>query len=85
MNDPWLTEEQLERLTKKKRPSAQAEELRRAGVPFRMVAGRPIVLIQSLSPAQKADAPRPQVKRLEGDRSRRSSITSRAKGARKPS
>jgi hypothetical protein len=39
----WLTDKQLERLTRRKRPQAQAQVLREAGIPFDMVDGRPIV------------------------------------------
>lgn len=44
----WLTEKQVERLTRRKRPSAQAEVLREAGIPYSMVDGRPVVLKDSL-------------------------------------
>lgn len=39
----WLTDKQLERLTRRKRPRAQAQVLREAGIPYSMVDGRPIV------------------------------------------
>lgn len=64
MNQPWLTEKQIENLTRKARPSAQAKELDRAGIPYRMVAGRPVVLVQALSPVQQSDLSRPQVRKL---------------------
>lgn len=44
----WLTERQIARLTRRKRPSAQAEVLREAGIPYQMVDGRPVVLKDSL-------------------------------------
>jgi hypothetical protein len=43
-----LTEKELERLTRRKRPSAQAQVLREAGIPYWMVDGRPVVLKDSL-------------------------------------
>ncbi|MFA0812450.1 DUF4224 domain-containing protein [Microbulbifer epialgicus] len=61
---PWLTDAQLEELTKKKRAKSQAEELRKAEIPFRMIGGRPVVLVQSLAPMQQSGIPRPTVKRL---------------------
>jgi hypothetical protein len=44
----WLTERQIARLTRRKRPTAQAEVLREAGIPYHMVDGRPVVLKDSL-------------------------------------
>lgn len=49
----WLTEKQLEALTRRKRPTAQADVLRQAGIPYDMVDGRPIVLKDSLSRREK--------------------------------
>jgi len=43
-----LTDKELERLTRRKRPSAQAQVLREAGIPYWMVDGRPVVLKDSL-------------------------------------
>jgi hypothetical protein len=45
----WLTDKQLESLTRRKRPRAQAQVLREAGIPYDMVDGRPVVLKDSLS------------------------------------
>ncbi len=44
----WLTEREIARLTRRKRPTAQAEVLREAGIPYVVVDGRPIVLKDSL-------------------------------------
>lgn len=44
----WLTEKQVERLTRRKRPTAQAEVLREAGIPYNMIDGRPVVMKDSL-------------------------------------
>lgn len=44
----WLTEKQVQELTKKKRPSAQIRVLVEAGVPFQVIAGRPIVVASDL-------------------------------------
>jgi len=49
----WLTDKQLEKLTRRKRPRAQASVLREAGISFDMVDGRPVVLKDSLSRNQK--------------------------------
>lgn len=46
----WLTERQLEKLTRRKRPTAQATILREAGIPYSMVDGRPIVMSDQLVP-----------------------------------
>lgn len=54
----WLTQAQLVELTRRKRPSAQAKALIEAGIPFRIVSGRPIVVESDLSTERK------QVKRL---------------------
>ena len=43
MSAPWLTDEQVESLTRLKQPAAQMRELKRAGIPFDEVAGRPVV------------------------------------------
>lgn len=45
----WLTDKQLEALTRRKRPRAQAQVLREAGIPYNMIDGRPVVLKDSLS------------------------------------
>lgn len=44
----WLTEKQVERLTRRKRPSAQIEVLHEAGIPYVVVDGRPVVMKDSL-------------------------------------
>lgn len=48
----WLTAAQLERLTGRKRPSAQIEVLRESGIAFTVVNGKPIVMPESLIPRQ---------------------------------
>lgn len=63
MNQPWLNDEQLEALTRRKQTAAQVKELTRSGIPFRMVADRPVVFLQDLS-AVPQSAARPRVKRL---------------------
>lgn len=52
MSELWLTERQVARLTRKKRPSAQAQVLREAGIPFVMIDGRPVVMESALSPSR---------------------------------
>lgn len=59
----WLTEDQVAELTKRKRPRAQIEVLVRDGIPFRMVAGRPVVMESALEPVQQS-ATRPKVRKL---------------------
>ena len=54
----WLTDKQLESLTRRKRPRAQAQVLREAGIPYDMVDGRPVVLKDSLS---RRERPRGQL------------------------
>ena len=49
----WLTDKQLEAYTRRKRPSAQAQVLREAGIPFRIVDGRPMVMVSDLSPTHR--------------------------------
>lgn len=48
-----LTDAEMEQITRKVRPSAQARVLRESGIPFRIVDGRPLVarsaLIETLS------------------------------------
>lgn len=39
----WLTDKEVQRLTRKKRPSAQARVLAEAGIEYRMVDNRPLV------------------------------------------
>lgn len=41
---PWFTESEIEALTRRKRPSAQARVLQQAGIPFQMVDNRPLVM-----------------------------------------
>lgn len=49
----WLSEKEVEKLTRRKRPKAQEEVLRKAGIPYNMVDGRPIVLKDSMLPQEK--------------------------------
>jgi hypothetical protein len=46
----WLSDKEVARLTRKKRPSAQIRVLVDAGIPFRVVDGRPIVVETHVSP-----------------------------------
>lgn len=59
----WLTDEQVAELTKRKRPKGQVEVLARDGIPFVMVAGRPVVMENALAPVQQSTA-RPRVRKL---------------------
>jgi hypothetical protein len=40
----WLTEAEVQELTRRKQGAAQARKLGEAGIPFRMVDNRPVVL-----------------------------------------
>lgn len=44
----WLSEKEVEKLTRRKRPKAQEQVLREAGIPYSVVDGRPIVLKDSM-------------------------------------
>ena len=48
----WLTDAQVEELTKKKQPAAQARVLSNSvpPIPYTMVAGRPVVQISDVLP-----------------------------------
>lgn len=59
----WLTDKQLEELTKRKQIKAQVAVLVRDEVPFKMVAGRPVVMARALEPVQQS-ATRPRVRKL---------------------
>jgi hypothetical protein len=55
----WLTDEQLIELTRRKQPRAQIRILNEAGIPYRIVAGRPVVLRSDLT---EHEEPRSKVK-----------------------
>jgi hypothetical protein len=59
----WLTEKQVQDLTKAKQVQKQVAVLTRDGVPFKMVAGRPIVMESALAPVAESTA-RPKVRKL---------------------
>lgn len=63
MTDPWLSEDQLHRLTGKKRAADQIKVLVQDGVPFRTVGGKPIVVVSALSPVAQSET-RPKVRKL---------------------
>lgn len=46
----WLSEQQLAEYTRRTKPSAQRKVLDRALIPYRLVDGRPVVLVSDLSP-----------------------------------
>ena len=48
----WLTERRMVDLTRKRRPSAQIRVLREAGIPYRVVDGRPVVLERDIATSQ---------------------------------
>jgi hypothetical protein len=49
----WLNDEQLVQLTRRKQPSAQIRALVAAGIPFKVVSGRPIVVLSDLDGSGK--------------------------------
>lgn len=49
----WLSESQVQDLTKKKRPSAQIRVLVESSIPFQVVAGRPIVVASDLEQSRE--------------------------------
>lgn len=49
----WLSESQVAELTKRKRPSAQIRQLAQDGIPFRVCAGRPIVIASDLTESKR--------------------------------
>jgi hypothetical protein len=49
----WLSEQDLQKLTRRQKPSAQMRVLRDAGIPFRVVDARPVVLMSDLGEAPK--------------------------------
>ena len=61
--DPWLTEAQVERLTRRKRPSAQMAVLAEAGIRFTVADGRPVVMVSALDLVAESKS-RPQVRKL---------------------
>lgn len=44
----WLSEQQLQDLTRRVQRSAQVRVLDKAGIPYRLVDGRPVVLLSDL-------------------------------------
>lgn len=49
----WLSEQEVQSLTRRKRTSAQIRVLVEAGIPFLLVDGRPIVVKTHVSPASE--------------------------------
>jgi len=48
----WLSERQLIALTRRRQGAAQIRVLREAGIPYRVVDGRPVVLERDIVPSQ---------------------------------
>lgn len=46
--DPWLSPDQIERMTGKKQPAAQIRVLAKDRIPHKVVAGRPLVMREDL-------------------------------------
>ena len=65
--DIILSEQEVEALTLKRQPSAQVRALREAGIPFRVVSGRPVVarsvLVDTLSGGRHTVGPQLRLKR----------------------
>lgn len=68
MESLTLTEQELQDITRKVRPSAQARVLSEAGIPFRMIAGRPMVaraaLIETLTGGRHTTGPQLRLRRV---------------------
>jgi hypothetical protein len=58
----WLSDDQLKDFTKRKRVDGQCQVLNEAGIPYRMVAGRPIVMLADIG--QSVQPARPRVRKL---------------------
>jgi hypothetical protein len=58
----WLSDDQLKELTQRQRADCQCRVLNEAGIPYRMVAGRPIVMVADLG--QSVQPSRPKVRKL---------------------
>lgn len=67
MDKMFLTEEEVETLTKKRQPAAQARALREVGVPYLMISGRPVVaravLMDTLSGGRHTVGPQLRLRR----------------------
>lgn len=65
--DMILSEQEVAALTLKRQPSAQARALKEAGIPFRIVSGRPVVaraaLVDTLSGGRHTVGPQLRLKR----------------------
>ena len=58
----WLSDDQLKEYTKRTRVDAQCKVLNDAQIPYRMVAGRPIVMLADIG--QSVQPARPRVRKL---------------------
>jgi hypothetical protein len=54
----WLTEQEVEALTGRKQPAAQARVLAKDRIPFRMVNNRPVVVRSDLHPDESRSSVR---------------------------
>lgn len=54
----WLSDAQLRQYTRRQKPSAQRRVLDDAGIPYRMVDGRPVVLISDACHQRKKESVR---------------------------
>ena len=57
----WLSEQEVEELTRRKRPKAQMRVLADAGIPFKKVDKRPVVERENVL---ASSAPQPKVRHL---------------------
>lgn len=59
----WLTERQLIALTRRRQPAAQIRVLKEAGVPHRVVDGRPVVMASAIEPGgERRDTKAPRLR-----------------------
>ena len=72
MSDLTLTDDELTRLTRKARPSAQIRALREAGIPLKVISGRPVVaraaLIETLTGGRHTTGPQLRLRNANGPR-----------------
>lgn len=59
----WLTDRQLVALTRRRQPAAQIRVLREAGIPHRVVDGRPVVMAADVAPGgERRDTQGPRLR-----------------------
>lgn len=54
----WLSDKELQDLTRRKQPAAQVRVLREAGIVYRMVDGRPVVARAQFEQTERPPEPK---------------------------